>query len=151
MFTQKSIKWIMTLTLLTVLTLGNGLLGVALADGPNGKVKDATEFISHLDSLRDMGQAEAQIAQARHARDVAVFDHSSYLVSLRDQAAALQTTATNRPTIGDATSYISHLEQLRAMGSTTPTDANAFSTHLDQLRQKGQDAAQVSSSQAALP
>lgn len=150
MFTQKSIKWIIALTLLTVLVLG--MSGVALASGPDDVVRNATEFISYLDSLRAMGQAEAKIVQARYVRERAVFDYSSYLVSLRDQAATMtRTTAPNRPTIGDAASYTTHLEQLRAMGSATPADANAFTTHLDQLRQKGQDTAQVTSPQATLP
>ena len=149
MFTQKSIKWIIGLTLLTVLALG--MSGAALAQGPDGEVENATEFISYLDRLREMGQAEAQIAQARYIRERAVFDHSSYLVSLRDQAAAMSAPVNNRPTIGDAAAYTSHLEQLRAMGNPGPADANTFTTHLDQLRQKEQDAAQVTSPEVTLP
>lgn len=148
MLTQKLIKSIIGLTLLTVLAFA--MSGAALADGPDNGIDNATEFISYLDGLRDMGQAEAEITQARHIQEKAVFDFSSYLVSLREQAATPQTVA-NRPTIEDATAYTSHLEQLRAMGNPVQMDANAFATYLDELRQKGQDAARMTSPQVALP
>jgi hypothetical protein len=63
----------------------------------------------------------------------------------------MSTTANNRSIVANANGYISHLEQLRGIGNPVPTDANTFITHLDQLRQKGQDTAQVTSTEAALP
>lgn len=149
MFPQKSINWIMGLTLLIV--LGWGMSSAALAQGPAGEVENATEFISYLDSLRGLGQAEGQIAQARYVRERTVFDYSSYLVSLRDQAAAMSTPANNRPMIGDAAAYTSHLEQLRTIGNPVPADASTFTTRLDQLRQQGQDAVLNTSPDVTLP
>ena len=142
MFTQKSIIRIIAFMLLTVVAFGNFGPDVARAADPDKVTTDANAYISYLDNLRDMGQTEAQIAQARHARDVAVFDHSSYLVSLHNRVIDLRIDA-NRPTIGDATAYISHLEQLRAIGNAPQTDANGFISHLDQLRYKGFDTSEV--------
>jgi hypothetical protein len=148
MFTRKSINWIIAFTLLTVVAFGNyGLPDVALATGPDTGVTDANSYISYLDSLRQKGQAEASIAQARHARNVAVFDHSSDLDALRAEAAALRMSASNPVSSGDANSYISYLDQLRTMDSPAQTDANAYISHLDQLRQKGLDNAENSPSQ----
>ena len=152
MFTHNSIKWIVTFTLLTVVAFGTFRLpGAALADGPDGVVTDATTYITYLDSLREMGQTEAQIAQARYAREVAVFDHSSLLVSLNEKAIAVSRAANNRPVITDANGFSSHLDQLRITANTAPLDATGFISHLDQLRQKGQEAAQVNSAQTTLP
>ena len=148
MFTRKSINWIIAFTLLTVVAFGNyGLPDVAFATGPDTGVRDANSYISYLDSLREKGQAEASIARARHARNVAVFDHSSNLDALRAEAAALRMSASNQVSSGDANSYISHLDQLRTMDSTAQTDANAFISHLDQLRLKGLDNSENISSQ----
>ena len=110
-------------------------------------VTDANEYISYLDSLRRMGQEEARVAAALRSREKAVFDHTSDLDALHNQVIAMRIAANNRPTIADANSYISHLDQLRAMGSTSPTDANAFISHLDRLRQQGLNASEVSSTQ----
>ena len=148
MFTRKSINWIIAFTLLTVVAFGNyGLPGIALATGPDPAVTDANSYISYLDSLREKGQAEANIAQARHERNVAVFDHTSDLDALRELAAAMRMSASNQVISGDANSYISHLDQLRTMGSTAQTDANAYISHLDRLRQKGLNDSEISSSQ----
>ena len=152
MVTHNTIKWIVAFTLLTVIAFGTFRLpGTALAAGPDGVVTDANEYISYLDSLRDMGQVEAQIVQARAARERAVFDHSSYLISLHEKAVVMTKAVNNRPIIVDANGFSSHLDQLRITTNTPQIDANGFISHLDRLRQKGQDTSPVNSAETVMP
>ena len=149
MFTRNSIKWMLVFSLLTVVALGSfNLTGTALAAGGENSITNANAYISFLDNLRTMGQEQAGVAAAQRARDKAVFDHTGDLEALREKA-AVATRTNNRPTIADANGYISHLDQLRTMGSSWQTDANAYISQLDQLRQQGHDAAQVNPSQFA--
>jgi hypothetical protein len=137
MFTQKLIKWIMAVSLLTIVAFAaHRLPGVALASDPDTVVTDANAHTSYLDSLREMGQAEARIIQARHARDVAVFDHSSYLDNLH----ALALMARNQPVIATANDYVTHLDQLRGLNTLSRSDTGAHISSLDRLRQAGQQA-----------
>jgi hypothetical protein len=124
-----------------------GLAGVVLASSPDKAVMDANTYISYLDGLRRLGQTEAGVAQARHARDVAVFDHTSYLDALRNEAAAMQTSDSNQVVSRDANSFISYLDHLRTMGSAWQMDAATYITHLDQLRQKGFNVSETGSAQ----
>ena len=149
MFTRNSLKWMLVFSVLTVVALGSfNLTGAALAAGGENSVVDANAFISFLDNLRTMGQEQAGVAAAQRVRDKAVFDHSGDLEALREKA-AVTTLANNPLSITDANGYISHLDQLRTMGSSWQTDANAYISQLDQLRQLGHDAARINSSQFA--
>lgn len=135
MFTHNSIKWIVVFTLLTVTAL-TIVPDTTLASDPDTVTADANAHTTLLDSLRDRGQAVARAAQARHARDLAVFDHTSYLDSLHARANRVR----HQPAIVTANDYVTHLAQLQSFNSGAYSDSGAHISLLDRLRQEGQTA-----------
>lgn len=137
MFTYNSIKWIIGITLITVVALASySFPGEALASDPDTVTADANAYTTTLDSLREMGQAEARLIQARHARAVAVFDHAGYLDKLHAQSVLVR----NQARIATANDYVTHLDQLRGLNTLSHSDTGAHISSLDRLRQAGQQA-----------
>jgi hypothetical protein len=91
----------------TVLAAGGDETSVK--EAPTGVTTDANNFTTVLDNLRAMGRAEVRLAAAESARNAAVFNHSSDMTRLHEQAIQAQ----NRPVIASASDFISHLDQLR--------------------------------------
>jgi hypothetical protein len=135
MFTHKLFISFIALTLSIV-----ALTGTAFADSPDTVTRDANTFISELDNLRQLGQAEAIAAQASRARQIAVFDHSSQLSALHARSVAVRVRP---PAIATANDFATHLARLQAMGYSH--DANSFVAQLDRLRQMGSQANQTPS------
>jgi hypothetical protein len=138
MFTHKLFTIFIALTLSIV-----ALTGTAFADSPDTVTRDANTFISELDNLRQLGQVEAVAAQASRAQQLAVFDHSGQLNTLRNQFVAVKV---NRSGIVSANDFATHLNRLRTMGHN---DANTFVAQLDHLRQLGGQAATARPGQVA--
>ena len=135
MFTYNSIKWIIAFTLLTVVAF-TIVPDTTLASDPDTVTADANAHTTLLDRLRDTGQAAVRAAQARHARDLAVFDHTSYLDRLHPRANRVR----RQSAIATANDYVTHLTQLQSFGSGAYSDSGAHISLLDRLRQEGQTA-----------
>lgn len=147
MLRRNSTQWLMVVVLIAVMALGSYLLpdlssaqggteDVTLRDDTAAKANmDANTFISYLDSLRELGQTEAGVATVLSERERMVYDHTSDLDALHNQAAALSRSASTGSL--DANGYISYLDQLRAMGSAPGMDANGYISYLDRLRAMG--------------